>query len=288
MLIAEKEATAEEGETNWDVLAARYQQLLSYTEDYSEPADNSAEDLEQTREELAQARKRINNLERFKTMYLELEEKWEKCKGEATEHYTELKTIVEQSNAGDDVRSILENYHSVYNEVGLIIEKGASAGIEIAGKGNGSDKHYVELQQLRVVASDQHKIITELKEQLENADSTEAQIQAVENLQTQLDNQALFLQESETCIQLMEDELNAANRELHSLRNKTGQIPEMKTIIKELTFAAQSADQMVDSLKVENRRLAKKLKLTQEAPPRRQRGADSSEKRALWPASQIQ
>jgi len=267
VLIAEKEATANLEQTNWDFLASRYQQLLSYTEDYSEPQEDSSEELEQTREELLQARKRINNLERFKTLYFELEERWEKCKGEASERYTELKTIVEQSDNADDFTTILENYHSVYNEVGLMIEQGADASIESNEKEDGSDKHYVELQQLRTVASDQHKIITELKEQLENAETSEEAVEVVETLQTELQKQARFLQESETCIQLMEDELEAANRELIALRNKTNKLPELKSIIKELTHTAQSSDQMVDSLKVENRRLAKKLKLAQEAPP---------------------
>ncbi len=267
VLIAEKEATANLEQINWDFLTSRYQQLLSYTEDYAKPLESPSQEPEQSHEELLQARKRISNLERFKTLYFELEERWEKCKGEATECYSELKTLVEQADNADDFTTTLENYRSVYNEVEQLIEKGTNASVASNEKDDDSDKHHLELQQLRSVASDQHKIITELKEQLENAETSEEAVAAIENLQTELHKQARFLQESETCIQLMEDELEAANRELIALRNKTDQLPELEFIIQELTNCAQSSDQMVDALKEENRQLAKKLELAQEAPP---------------------
>lgn len=267
VLIAEIEATStSDGSINWDFLASRYQQLLSYAEDYSEPADNGhlEEDLEQTQAELTQARKRINNLERFKSMYLELEERWNKCKGEATEHYTELKNLAAQSEQAENFEQIIENYHATYQDIGGIIERGVE---EASRPTEDHEKHYVELQHLRNVAADQHRIITELKEKLEQTDDVQEQVQVVASLQGELNKQARFLQESETCIKLMEDELDAANREVAQLKNKAQQLPELKTLVKDLQSKADHSDLMVDSLKTENRRLAKKLKLAQEAPP---------------------
>lgn len=265
-LIAEKEASADEAAINWDFLATRYQQILAFNEDYS-PEDNShlTADLEQVREDLVQAKKRINNLERFKSLYFDLEEKWDKCKTQANETYTELKSFAEKSEQKEDLEKLLESYHNSYEGLGELIIQGTNEGLN--ADLNNPDAHLTELRRLRTVAADQHKIISELQEKLSTSNSLEEKTEIVQGLQTELQKQARFLQESETCIQLMEDELANANQEIETLRSRAMQAAQLKQVVKELQSSADTREQIVDSLKQENRRLAKKIKLTQEAPP---------------------
>ena len=275
-LIAEKEATANEPAVNWDFLASRYQQLLAFNEDYAPQLNEGLEeDLAQTQEELEQAKKRISNLERFKQMYFELEERWNKCKNKADEHYSELQILADKSEQPEDFRSLLEQYHSSYGDIGDMIERGTGES-PLPDHHASPDSQLHELRRLRSVAADQHRIISELQQQLSSTTFAEQQAVVVESLQTELTKQARFLKESETCIQLMEDELANANRELEQLRARASQAAAFKNAMKDLQEAAETHEQIVGSLKQENRRLAKKLKLTQDAPPE-----DSQENRAL-------
>lgn len=275
-LIAEKEASAYQDGIDWDFLASRYRQILSFHEDYNTPVNpEQNQEILQLKEELTQAKKRINNLERFKAMYLELEERWDRCKDQATEHYIELKNIAEQSGQKENFENLLDSYHASYNEIGALIEQGFNETIASAMADNPED-HLKEIRRLRGVAADQHKIITELQSKLQTTSNNEEKEQIVGHLQTELQKQARFLQESETCIKLMEDELANAKQEMKQLLERLGQLPQLKSELKTLQSAASTHEQVVDSLKQENRRLAKKLKLTQEAPPE-----DNQEARAL-------
>lgn len=265
-LIAEKEATANKDKISWDFLASRYRQILSFHEDY-EPQQTPAQDEEinQLKEELAQARKRVNNLERFKNMYLELEERWDRCKDKANEHYIELKNIAEQSGQKESFEKLLDDYQASYADLGAMIEQGFQD--SVMSMGESPEEHLQEIRRLRGVAADQHKIITELQSKLASAGNTEEKTQVVASLQIELQKQARFLQESETCIKLMEDELANNKQEMRQLAERLAQMPRLKSQVKELETTVSMHEQVVDSLKQENRRLAKKLKLAQEAPP---------------------
>lgn len=265
-LIAEKEATANRDEVQWDFLASRYRQILSFHEDYDVPSSSAQGEIDQLKDELTQAKKRINNLERFKGMYLELEERWDKCKDKANEHYIELKSMAEQSGQKESFERLLDSYQASYADLGAMIEKGFSDSVATAIAEN-PEEHLQEIRRLRSVAADQHKIITELQSKLATAGNQEEKEQVVVSLQTELQKQARFLQESETCIKLMEDELANNKQEMKQLVERLAQMPRMKAQVKELETTVSMHEQVVDSLKQENRRLAKKLKLAQEAPP---------------------
>ncbi len=274
LLIAEKEATADGGEFGWDLLATRYNQIFTYNEDYTPPPKDAEGDLSELQDQLEQANKRINNLERFKTMYFDLEERWDKCKTQANEHVTELRIFADKTDHKEDLNRLIDEYHTSYNGIDSIIGKNSNTD-DSYGEGV-AEAHLSEIRRLRGVAADQHRIINELQEQLVSANSNEERVEFVQSLQGELQKQSRFLQESETCIKLMEDELANAQNEIELLRSKVAQTSKLKAAIKELEIATATRDQIVESLKQENRRLAKKLKLTQEAPPE-----DSQESRQL-------
>lgn len=265
-LIAEKEATANSDEANWDFLASRYRQILDFHQDYEPNAGASeGEEAVQLKEELAQAKRRINNLERFKSMYIELEERWDRCKDRANEHYIELKNFAEQSGQKESFEALLDKYQASYADLGALIQQGFQDSINTISEN--PEQHLQEIRRLRGVAADQHKIITELQGQLASASNSEEKTRVVAGLQTELQKQARFLQESETCIKLMEDELANNKQEMRLLAERLIQLPKLKNDIKELETTVSMHEQVIDTLKQENRRLAKKLKLVQEAPP---------------------
>lgn len=275
-LIAEKEATVNKDEIKWDILATRYRQILTFHDDYKvSDSPNNDDETQQLKEELNQAKKRINNLERFKGMYLELEERWDSCKDKANEHYIELKSIAEQSGQQENFSRILDQYQASYAELGALIQNGFNDSLTSSLTEN-PEENLREIRRLRSVAIDQHRIITELQNKLAASDNVEEKAQIVTGLQSELQKQARFLQESETCIKLMEDELANSKRENKQLVERLNQIPQLRIQIEELQSSATMHEHIVDTLKQENRRLAKKLKLTQEAPPE-----DSQEARTL-------
>jgi Small-conductance mechanosensitive channel len=262
-LAAEKAAVASRDEIDWDLLSSRYRQILSFRDDDGGNGIEQ-EELEQLKGELNQARKRINNLERFKGMYRELEERWDRCKNKANEHYVELKNLALQTGQKENFAKLLDAYQATYVDLGRLIEVGFNE--SLTSMGENPEEYLQEIRRLRSVAVDQHKIITELQNKLVSAGDPEQRAQIVVSLQAELQKQARFLQESETCIKLMESELANNKHEMNILAEQLAQMPKLKSQLTELEATVSIQEQVVESLKQENRRLTKKLQ-TQEAPP---------------------
>lgn len=275
VLIAEIEAVAQdEGAPQWDRLSARYQQIWDFHEDYrpgqqqgeSEESPNNDE-AQELKESLHQAQKRINNLERFKVMYLELDQRWQACRGQANEHYTELRNLAADSDNADDLHKALETYHAIYNDIGEIIAQGADTGINSGNQEEESQTHLQEIRRLREVATNQHRIITELQTKLSSEASGLPHNQILDGLQSELHKQTRFLKESETCIQLMEDELATAKRELFQLRSRLNDFPKINGLVKTLQATSEHQEELVEKLQSDNRRLSRQLQQAQQAPP---------------------
>ncbi|VUD68955.1 hypothetical protein TDB9533_04316 [Thalassocella blandensis] len=263
MLLAEKEAWAqvEDGEPpKWEALKTKYQQIFSFYEDYHPAAEEVAnhEDLDALNQELLNAKKRINNLEKFKALYFDLEEKWDSSKETAQTHYESLSKMADAVEDRDAFESALNSYQSAYGEINKLIEEGiGEKGSDIVSTTD--EKSASELRHLRTVAADQHKIITELQEKLINAKSDEERTSFVEGLKDELSKQQRFVQESETCIQLMEDELGMANKEITQLKDRLKTLPSIKTQLSEAKSQRDQYELKVYSLTSENRKLNKKL-----------------------------
>ncbi|SMF35073.1 hypothetical protein SAMN02745866_02226 [Alteromonadaceae bacterium Bs31] len=267
VLMAEKEATAKSGgnSADWKLLERKYEQLFNFNQQYAaEPSATDGSELEELREGLASAKKRINNLERFKTLYFDLEEKWENCKDTAKSHFNTLTQLTESAENSEEIAGALHAYHTSYAEVGALIEDAAEGETILSGASIDSSG---EIKHLRAVAADQHKIITELQRKLQEANTVEAQAAVVDELQEQLQKQVRFVQESETCIQLMEDELGNANTELEQLRSRLNVLPQLKTNLKDLRDQNDDYEMQVYTLKSENRRLKSKLQSAGDSPP---------------------
>lgn len=288
-LIAEKEASysGEDDVSDWDVLQSKFQQIIQFYADAAEPtpidddqldsmAENGGDDHQ---EEVAGYKKRIENLERFKKLFFDMEAKWQAAKKDADTYQEELLKMGKELGAGEDFEGLLSRYANSYGDVESLMKQGAadsSAGsgeggpsntiIEIDARRSDPGKTIVtnqeEMDRLRNMAVDQHKVITELKRKLQDADSVEEQQEAIEGLTKQLEQQERFLKEAETCTQLLEDELNRALDENQQLREsqQSGaaggaseeELEKMETLITELTEGSRDMLKTIAALEDEN------------------------------------
>lgn len=290
-LIAEKEASysGEDDVSDWEVLQSKFQQIIQFYADAAEPTPidddqldsitENADSGDDHEEEIAGYKKRIENLERFKKLFFDMEAKWRTAKKDADAYQEELLQMGKELGAGEDFEGLLSRYANSYGDVESLMKQGAadsSAGSGEGGPGNTiieidarrSDPgktiitNQEEMDRLRNMAVDQHKVITELKRKLQNADSAEEQREAIEGLSKQLEQQERFLKEAETCTQLLEDELNRALEENQQLRESAESggaegaseedLAKMETLIAELTEGSRDMLKTIAALEDEN------------------------------------
>lgn len=272
ILLAERETftrTTDE-EPDWTILQRNYQHIFNSQKDTThEDDDNKAIDKAKNdaiKDELANARKRIDNLEKFKQLYFELEEKWQDCKNEAQEHFTKLSQMADSVDNTPAFEESLKRYHDAYNTISPLIESGLDDALtsplqeDISAKMDRS----AEIQRLKQISVEQHQLIHELQQKLYETNTNETSTHEksesiVSALEEQLTKQERFLSEAETCVQLMEDELGVAHTELNSLRPKIAGLLHIKA---ELLQAEKERDEFefkLNGLETENRKLRKKV-----------------------------
>ncbi|MFT5579779.1 MAG: hypothetical protein ACI9WS_002539 [Paraglaciecola psychrophila] len=285
LLIAEKEARyAGDGDSSsWDVLQSKFQQIIHfYVSATAEPVPPVAA---ADSDEIANFKKRIENLEGFKRLFFEMEDKWTKAKALADDYYQQLKALGEQTGGGAEFEELLNKYSGAFDEVGnLIAERsGRLAATQSTADANsrinnGSKSKMVfanqeEMQHLRDMAVDQYKLIEELKKKLVLSDSVEQKEQAITEMTGQLEQHQRFLKEAETCTQLIEDELSRAFEENERLRKQLNasepapqgaldaeEIERLETMIAGFTDESRDMLSTIASLEQENANLLEQLK----------------------------
>lgn len=266
LLLAEKEACPDiPGKSvDWQLLERKYEQLMEFHATYKQKSDDTAREqaMDALRQELATAKKHIHNLERFRALYFDLEEKWESSRDEAETQYNDLTDFATQSENANVVTGLLDAYQKNFMELGVLIENGID-GASLMGESQHSDGSATEIQHLRAVAADQHKIISDLQEKLRQASTKEQSEQIVNELNIQLQKQVRFVQESETCIQLLEDELATANKEIDQLKSRLASMPQLKLDLKALKEKSAEYESNLYNLQSENRRLHTKIQSPQ-------------------------
>lgn len=272
-LVAEKQACQEE-QTDWSVLAERLQQMIEFLQEQAvevlpghivedEPADTDASDST----ELETLRKRVANLEGFKKLYFELEEAWQRAQQEAEQ------SAAEWREEGDgDVEALLERYRQSYASVEEILlrdQPSAGGGVDDSALERPSVGKMVianqeEVQRLRNMAVDQHKVIEQLKRQLLGASSAEDKERLITEMAEQLERQKRFLKESETCTELLEKELNAAlerKQELEVLLQQnpdsidSEEIHHLETLVEDLTDEGRNLLESLAAVSEDNHKL---------------------------------
>ena len=274
ILIAEKESlhASPDGKPNWTILELKLDQLLQFfnfkpkDQEKTEPAadPNAIANLQQ---ELEASQKRIENLEKFKKLFFDMEDQWRSAKKQAEDYFQQLSAMSGDVTDQGAFEEILTNYNNVYNQVGQTIEIAAggdrprpSAGdtiiVEASRKPasiievNKTDPRTLhELKQLRSVAADQHRIIAELQRKLTTTTTSEEKVNMVAELNEQLTRQSRFVQESETCMKLLEDELERSMQAASALRDQlsvsneeSGKVPRLQALVQQ--FSTESKEML--------------------------------------------
>lgn len=202
--------TAVQGsEGYWDI----FQQTL-------EPLLQVAQDIPDNSEELDIYKKRVENLEKFKKLFFDLEKRWDEAQTNAQVHYNELYAMADGMADKERYEYLLSQYSDSYNDINQHIYSTSAVinGQPIENKTiniiRQDPRAAEEIMKLRNVAADQYRVINNLQRKLEEAVTAEEKDQLIKELDQQLQRQIRFVQESDTCVQLLEEELTRANEKL--------------------------------------------------------------------------
>ncbi len=224
--------------------------------DAAEPVDS---------DELETYKKRVENLEKFKKLFFDLEKQWNEAQANAQHYYMQLSEMAPEVVDKERFTSLLNDYHGVYDGLNHSIHN-----TNLALMGQPTDAKTIniirhdpraaeEIMKLRNVAADQYRVINNLQRKLEEAVTSEEKELIIEELEQQLQRQIRFVQESDTCVQLLEEELAKANEKIaeqEQLLDNEHLLDEENSRIKETlhSFTLESKDLLVnlDELEKEN------------------------------------
>ncbi len=267
------------------ILALRYAFLraeeLGTTEDQGTPEYWSifqqaltpllaSQTINDSSDELDTAKKRIENLEKFKRLFFDMEKQWAEAQAKAQDYYAQILALSEGVSDRAAFNSVLENYHGVYDHIQhnitQVIQNPDSFSHKTINITRQDPRAAEEIVKLRNVAADQHRIINDLQRKLIEASTTEEKELIIQELQQQLQRQIRFVQESETCIQLLEDELAKAHEEI-SLQEKTldettalsEENKQIKNALHNFTLESKDLINSINELEEENDSLKKNI-----------------------------
>lgn len=264
-LMAEEAAVTFDGNkplVRWDYLEQQLSSLLTHQTD--------TQGLET---ELANSKKRIENLEKFKQLFFDLERQWQEAQEKAQDYHQKLSDMAESVEDKAYFNDLLDRYHNVYHDVhqSMItgrqaLEKNPAVLYKNTHTHRPDSSIANEIIKLRNVAVDQHRIINQLQRKLEEAKTAEEKEVAIQDLQQQLQRQIRFVQEAETCVKLIEDELKNSQEKLHhqeQLLEKTQFAEEenqrMRELLHNFAFESKTLMTSIIGLEQENDKLKRAL-----------------------------
>lgn len=280
-LIAEKEASlaSESEEIDWDILHGKLAQIIQFYQqgsaaapepleaidldnlDELTPQQDSAE-LETLRESLANQTRHIENLEKFKKLFFDTEEKWRSASALAEQYHQQL--LARTQELGDSgIDDLLSQYSKAYGNFGaeLADDRGqaraANHVIEIGTQqpsvGRAVIANQEEMLRLRNMAIDQHRMIVSLRQQLDSADSLEEKNAAIAELHKQLERHERFLKESDICAKQVEAELELTLTRNHELEQQ------LRIVQEDVDSGAKQIQEELARTLVENQALEQQL-----------------------------
>lgn len=252
--------TAVQGsEGYWDIFQQTLEPLLQAPQELHEGSNS---------EELDTYKKRVENLEKFKKMFFELEKRWDETQTNAQQHYNELYAMADEMADKERYEYLLGQYNDSYNSMNQHIRStnAAITGRPIENKTinivRQDPRAAEEIMKLRNVAADQYRVISNLQRKLEEAVTAEEKDLVIKELEQQLQRQIRFVQESDTCVQLLEEELTKANEKIAMQEGQIDndhQLEEENLRIKEtlhsFTHESKSLLENIEELEKENDQL---------------------------------
>ncbi|MDZ7924735.1 MAG: hypothetical protein U5M23_11855 [Marinagarivorans sp.] len=223
MLVAEREAT-HTTPTNWLELVTRYRQLMRFFEDSPNPPLESQ--MAELKQALQSSHTKVFELEKYKSLYFDLEKKWHESKAQANSLFDQVNECVGTEQEGE-LAQLLEGYHGSYTPLAEMFESGQPLPVTLEAATK-------EIDTLRRMAADQCRMIERLKTLVIESPDSNAKVSVIRGLEKQLAQQQRMTQESETCIQLIESELNGAFKEIQSLKEQIKGVAALRAQVEEL------------------------------------------------------
>lgn len=255
--------TAVQGsEGYWDIFNQTLEPLLQSTQ------ESSSTDSD----ELETYKKRVENLEKFKKLFFDLEKRWNEAQANAQGYYNELYAMADNVADRERYEALLGRYNDSYNDINHYIYSTSNAinGVPQENKTiniiRQDPRAAEEIMKLRNVAADQYRVISNLQRKLEDAVTAEEKDLVIKELEQQLQRQVRFVQESDTCVQLLEEELNKANEKIaeqeqqldsdHDLEEENQRI---KQTLEDFTQESKGLLENIEELEKENDELKHSL-----------------------------
>lgn len=256
--------TIQGSEGYWDIFKQTLEPFLQL------PAEIPPGDVEN--DELATYKKRVENLEKFKKLFFDLEKRWNEAQANAQGYYNELYAMADSVADRERYEMLLGHYNDSYNDINHYIYSTSNAinGVPQENKTiniiRQDPRAAEEIMKLRNVAADQYRVISNLQRKLEEAVSAEEKDLVIKELEQQLQRQVRFVQESDTCVQLLEEELNKANEKIaaqeqqldteHHLEEENQRI---KQTLEDFTQESKELLENIEELEKENDELKHSL-----------------------------
>ena len=258
-LVTEKEASisGEDNNPNWLVIQSKLAAIIGLYQ------GSSAPDLQSIEKDADAIPELQNALQEKHQQIDELEGNLSDAQREAQEVHRGLQQIDVSSEDQQHFDNLLQRLKNAIALLGgdadlVTLTEQVTNTVELVRDGERSSE---ELMQLRALTADQHSMINKLQQRLKQAQTQEEKTLLINDLSEQLERQKRFVQEAETCIELMDNELNEANNTIGELQAKveklkqeggTGRQNEMSDQIKSLK-------QAVKRLEDENEQLVMQL-----------------------------
>jgi len=204
----------------WNVFRQTLEPLLQSATDSTFDVTNDSSVDSSSSDELNMYKKRVANLEKFKQLFFDLEKRWNEAQANAQGYYNELYAMADGIEDREKYEMLLGQYGNTYNEIAHYMHDANAA---ITGRPAENKMINIirqdpraaeEIMKLRNVAADQYRVISDLQRKLDTAVTTEEKDTVIKELELQLQRQVRFVQESDTCVQLLEDELHKAHEQL--------------------------------------------------------------------------
>jgi len=274
VLIAEKEASlaGDKSAPNWDIIQSKFSGFLEFFSQSNTPPNNTqslendGDAMEGLQQALSDSYQRIENLEQFQQLFFEMEDKWEEAKKQADDYFQQLQQLSAKGGSNPQIDALLNNYRAVYDDLDNHFQQTSNkqGSVERVSEPQRPAKSSAELEQLRSVAANQHQLINELQRRLVSANSPDERIQLIDEIQKKLEQQKRYVQESETCIELMDNELQNANERIKHLEKQIGKseaeasrVTNLEASVEKNALECLKMKRMIDTLQQENDQLAK-------------------------------
>jgi len=251
----------------WAQLKNRLKKIIhAYEVEEEEEEEDSADnqgDVERLENELASLKQRISNLETFKKLFFDLQSKCSEIHQQGEAIHEQAQALVSSSDNPDGLNDLLDRYQQNFEALGSAMSAAAPTQQTIVTHKDSPGVNQVlqvntnleEIDKLKSVADDQHRIITQLRSELGTlSQSSEEEIEEkVHKIEEHMQQIEKSLAESEMCVQMLESDYHEAMEQVHALEQQLADLSTEHSSLQSSFADTQGAQTLVDKLTQESK-----------------------------------